>query len=142
MLGPFNRPIHGQAYFAYGRQLPQGLRQHRLGQVMGSQPLVMQQAREAFERRLLIAQAAGQLSLVAGLFVNDRTHKGRNPFELMPMCPGEHFRDILLEASSPRVLGCHKPRLSRVHTRSYSTPNECVLTSACSVSRGMAVLFS
>src|SRR5216684_4807313 len=89
----------------------------------------MQQARQAFDRRLLVTQAAGQLGLGAGLFLNDRVHKGRNPFELMPMCPGEHCRDILLEASSPRVLGCHNPRLSRVCTRGYSPPNECVLTS-------------
>src|SRR5262249_51276432 len=44
--------------------------------------------------------------------------------------PREHVRDILGQASSPRVLGCHKPRLSRVRTRGYSPPNECVLTSA------------
>src|SRR5229473_6111582 len=90
----------------------------------------MQQARQAFDRRLLVTQAAGQLGLGAGLFLNDRVHKGRDPFELMPMCPGEYVRDILLEASSPRVLGCHNPRLSRVCTRGYSPPNECVLTSA------------
>src|SRR5713101_9886701 len=96
---------------------------------MGSQPLVRQQAREAFDRRLLIAQAAGQLGLVAGLFLNDRVHKDRNPFELLPMCPGQHGRDLLLEASSPRVLVWHTPRLSRVCTRGYSPLNECVLTS-------------
>src|SRR5713101_5337867 len=89
----------------------------------------MQQARQAFDRRFLVPQAAGQLRLVTALFLNDRVHKGRNPFELMPMCPGEHCRAILLEASSPRVLGCHNPRLSRVCTRGYSPPNECVLTS-------------
>src|SRR6266446_8363700 len=89
----------------------------------------MQQARQAFDCRLLIAQAASQLGLVPGLFLNNRAHKGRNPFELVAMCPGEHIRDILGKASSPRVLGCHKPRLSRVRTRGYSPPNECVLTS-------------
>src|SRR5713101_7062398 len=89
----------------------------------------MQQARQAFDRRFLVPQAAGQLRLVTALFLNDRVHTGRNPFELMPMCPGEHCRAILLEASSPRVLGCHNPRLSRVCTRGYSPPNECVLTS-------------
>ena len=45
------------------------------------------------------------------------------------MCPGQYVRDILLEASSPRVLVCHNPRLARVRTRGYSPPNECVLTS-------------
>src|SRR5713101_7606449 len=89
----------------------------------------MQQARQAFDRRFLVPQAAGQLRLVTALFLNDRVHTGRNPFELLPMCPGEHCRAILLEASSPRVLGCHNPRLSRVCTRGYSPPNECVLTS-------------
>src|SRR6266478_3970444 len=96
---------------------------------VGGQPRVVQQAREALERRLLITQTADQLGLDTGLFVNDCVHKGRNPFELMPMCPREHVRDILGKASSPRVLGCHKPRLSRVRTRGYSLLNECVLTS-------------
>ena len=129
MLLPFNRPVEGQAHFAFRWQLPQCLRQHGVGQAVRSQPRVMQQTRQAFERRLLIAQAAGQLGLGAGLFLNNRAHKGRNPFELMPMCPGEHLRYILLKASSPRVLVCHNPRLSRVGTRGYSPLNECVLTS-------------
>ncbi len=58
MLRPFIRPVHGQAQFSLWRQLSQRLRQHRIRQALGSQPLVMQQARQAFERRLLIAQAA------------------------------------------------------------------------------------
>ena len=84
---------------------------------------------KAFDRRLLIAQATGQLGLDPGLFLNNRAHKGHNPFELVAMCPGEHVRDILGQASSPRGLGCYKPRLARVRTRGYSPPNECVLTS-------------
>src|SRR5262249_39821415 len=129
MLAPLHRPIQSHAHSAFRRQLPQRLDQHGGGQAMGGQPRVVQQAREAFERGLLIAQAAGQLGLVPGLFLNDRVHKGSNPFELVAMCPGEHVRDILSKASSPRVLGCHKPRLSRGRTRGYSPPNECVLTS-------------
>ena len=129
MLGPFNRPIQSQAHFTFGGQLPQGLGPHRVGQAVGGQPGVMQQARQAFEGCLLIAQAAGQLGLIPRLFLNDRAHKGGDPFELVAMCPGEHVRDILLKASSPRVLGCHKPRLARVYSRGYSPPNECVLTS-------------
>ena len=42
MLAPCTRPIHGQAHSAGGRQLSQGLGQHRLRQAMGSQPLVME----------------------------------------------------------------------------------------------------
>src|SRR5216684_8693481 len=97
---------------------------------MGRQPLVMQQARQAFDRRFLVPQAAGQLRLVTALFLNDRAPKGGDPFELMPRCPRQYVRAILREASSPRVLVCHNPRLARVRTRGYSPPNECVLTSA------------
>src|SRR5712691_4235404 len=96
---------------------------------MGRQPLVMQQARQAFDRRFLDPQAAGQLRLVTALFLNDRAPKGGDPFELMPRCPRQYVRAILREASSPRVLVCHNPRLARVRTRGYSPPNECVLTS-------------
>src|SRR5712664_2802549 len=48
----------------------------------------------------------------------------------MPMSPGQYVRDILFEASSPRVLVWHTPKLARVRTRGYSPLNECVLTSA------------
>src|SRR5262249_9398473 len=109
---------------------PQRLGQHGIGQPLGRQPLIMQQAREAFDGGFLIAQAAGQRGLIPGLFLNDRVHESGDPFELVAMCPGEHIRDILLEARSPRVLGWHNPRLSRGRTRGYSPPNECVLTSA------------
>src|SRR5215510_6515285 len=136
MLGSFNGPVDGQPHFAFRRQLPQRLGQHGIGQPVGRQPLVMQQARQAFDRCLLIAQAAGQRGLDTGLFLYNHAHKGRNPFELVAMCPGEYIRDILGQASNPRVLGCHKPRLSRVRARGYSPPNECVLTSESARRKG------
>src|SRR5215475_3236243 len=74
-----------------------------------------------------------------GLCLNEGIHKGRDPFELMPMCPREHSRDILLKVSSLRVLLCHNPRPARVHTRGYWPPNDCVLTSGL---RGGLVVYS
>jgi len=120
MLGAFNGLIQGQPPFPFRGQLAQRLRQHCVGHAVGGQARVMPQARQPFE---------GRLGLIARLFLNDRAHKGCAPFELVAMCPGEDIRAILLEASRPRVLGCHKPRLARVRTRGYSPPNECVLTS-------------
>lgn len=133
MLPPFQRPVDGQAHFPRCGQLLQGLGQNRIGQAVRLQPWIMQQARQAFDRSFLIPLAAGQFRLVARLFLQDRAHKGRDPFPLMPMCPGQHFCDIVLEASRPRVLVCHDASLARVPTRDYSPPNECVLTSVCLV---------
>ena len=115
MLTPFNRPVQGQPHFAGGRQLAQRLGQDGIGQAVRGQPLVVQQAREALDRRFLVAQAPGQLGLAAGLFLNDRPHKGGDPFELMPMCPGKHLRDIL----SRRVVSeswCVIPQVSHEWT--------------------------
>ena len=40
-------------------QLREGLQEHGIGQVPRLQPLVVQQARQAFDRGFLVAQAAG-----------------------------------------------------------------------------------
>ena len=56
-----------------GRELDEGLQEHRLGQVPRLQALVVQQARQPLRRGFLIAKAASQLGLTAGLLDNNPT---------------------------------------------------------------------
>ena len=88
MLVPFDRPVDGKAYWPMSRELDEGLQEHRIRQVAWLQPFVVEQPRQAFGRRFLIAKAAGQLGLAAGLLVNDRVYKVPNGFALMAMSPG------------------------------------------------------
>jgi hypothetical protein len=95
-----------------GRELDEGLQEHRIGQVPWLQALIVQQARQPLRRGFLIAKAASQLGLTAGLLVNKGLHKVPNGFALMAMCPGQHILDIMVETSSRRVLSFHLPRLA------------------------------
>ena len=61
----------------------------------------MQQPGQAFDGRLLIPLAPRQLGLVPGLSLQDGPDKGADALLLMPMCPRQHFCDIVPEASSP-----------------------------------------
>jgi len=83
-----------------GRELDEGLQEDSVSQVPWLQPFVVEQPRQALGRRLLMAKAAGQLSLAAGLLVNDRVYKVPDGFALMAMCPGQHIHDIIVETSS------------------------------------------
>jgi hypothetical protein len=111
----FSRPVDGQPHGTLGGQLDEGLQQHGIGQVPWLKPLIVQQPRQAFGRGFLIAKVAGQLRLTARLLVNDRGNKVTQPFALMTVCPRQHIRDILVKASSRRVLSFHSPRLSQGH---------------------------
>jgi hypothetical protein len=82
------------------RELDEGLQEDGVSQVPGFQALVMEQPRQAFGRRLLIAKAAGQLGLTASLLVNDGRYKVPDGFALMALCPGQHRHDIIVETSS------------------------------------------
>jgi hypothetical protein len=75
VLLPFDRPIDLQPDRAMGRELDEGLQEHRLGQVSRLQALVVEQARQPLRCRFLIAKAASQLGLTAGLLVNKGLHK-------------------------------------------------------------------
>ena len=95
-----------------GWKLDEGLQEDGVSQVPWLQPCVVEQPRQALGRRLLIAKAAGQLSLAAGLLVNDRVHKVPDGFALMAMGPGQHLHNIIIETSSRRVWSFHIPRLA------------------------------
>jgi hypothetical protein len=85
-------------------QLAQGLEEHGIGQVVWFQALVVEQARQTFRCRFLVAKSARQLGLTAALLVNNRRDKVAKGFALMPVCSGQHRHDIVVETSSPRVL--------------------------------------
>jgi hypothetical protein len=74
--------------------------------------LVVQQARQLLRRGFLMAKAARQLGLAAGLLVKNGLHKVPNSFALMAMCPGQHILAIMVQTSSRRVLRFHIPRLA------------------------------
>ena len=97
VLLPFDRPIDRQPDRAMGRELDESLQEHRISQVPRLQALIVQQARQPLRRGFLIAKAARQLSLTAGLLVDNGRHKVPNGFALMAMCPGQHILDIMVE---------------------------------------------
>ena len=95
-----------------GRELDERLEQHRIRQMVRCQLCVVEPPRQALGRSLLIAKAAGQLGLAAGLLVANGLDKVSDAFALMAMCPGQHMHDIIVETSSRRVLRSHTPRLA------------------------------
>jgi hypothetical protein len=95
-----------------GRELEEGMQEPRIGQMPWLQALIVQQARQPLRRGFLIAKAARQLGLAAGLLVDNGLHKVPNGFALMAMCPGQHILDIMVQTSSRRVLSFPIPRLA------------------------------
>jgi hypothetical protein len=89
MLVPCDRPIDGQADRALPWQLTPGWQEYSCGQVTRIKARIMEQARQAFGRGFLVAEATGQLGLTARLLVNNRLHKISDGFVLMAMCPGQ-----------------------------------------------------
>src|SRR5262249_51327226 len=83
-----------------------------------------------------IALRACQLSLVAGLLGDDRQDDCGDPFDLMPMRPGQQLIDILFEGClrcGVRFWNYHSPSIAQVPT-CYDTPiYKYVLTSARSL---------
>jgi hypothetical protein len=112
MLVPFDRPVDGQPDGPMRRQLDEGWQEHGIRQMARLQPCIVQEPRQPLRRGFLIAKGAGQLGLTAGLLVNNGPDKIPDAFALMAMCPGQHRRDIIVEASSRRVLSSHIPRLA------------------------------
>jgi hypothetical protein len=112
MLLPFDSPVNGQPDWTMGRELDEGLQEDGVSQVPWLQPCVVEQPRQALGRRLLIPKAAGQLGLTAGLLSNNGLDKAPDGFALMPMCPGQHLHNIIIETSSRRVLSFHIPRFA------------------------------
>ncbi|HZS05941.1 MAG TPA: hypothetical protein VFD58_13975, partial [Blastocatellia bacterium] len=100
------------------------------GQPFRWQSPVVEQAREALTPSLLIVLSARQLGLIAGLFFKDRSHEGRDRFDLMAVCPGQSFFDIVVEACQIRVRIHSRNKLSQVRQLALTRPfTKCVLTS-------------
>jgi hypothetical protein len=90
----------------------QRVEQHRIGQVPRLQTRVMHQARQPLRGGFLMAKAAGQLGLTAGLLGDDCPHEIPDAFALMAMCPGQPLSDRIVETNRRRVLSSHIPRLA------------------------------
>ena len=84
----FSRPVDRDPDFASARQLFERLSAEPFGKIHGIQAFVMNQTRQAFDRRFLIALSASEFGLIAGLFFNDRRDEGRDGFQLMAVRPG------------------------------------------------------
>jgi hypothetical protein len=112
VLVRFDGPVDGQPDGAMGRELDEGLQEDGVSQVPGLQSFVMEQPRQALGCRLLIAKAAGQLGLTAGLLVNKGLDKVPDGFALMAMGPEQHIHNISIETSRRRVWRSHTSRLA------------------------------
>jgi hypothetical protein len=112
VLLAFDSPVDGQSDWAMGRELDERLEQYRIRQMARLQLCVVEQPRQALGRRLLIAKAAGQLGLTAGLLVNNGLDKVPDGFALMAMGPGQHIHNIIIETSGRRVWRSHTSRLA------------------------------
>ena len=89
--GPFGRHPRGDGPRVGARQL------------VGHEPRVVEQAREALTGGLEVVKAAGQRRLAAGLREGQRAHEISDGLPLMPVCPGK-TRPIIAEASGQRAL--------------------------------------
>ncbi len=112
MLVPLDRPAEGQPHWTVSGELREGLQENGIGEVPRLQALVMAQARQPFDSGFLLAKAAGQLRLAAGLLINNGPHEIPDGFALMAMGPGQHMHDIIIETSGRRVLRSRTPRLA------------------------------
>jgi hypothetical protein len=106
------RPIQSQAHRARRGQLAQGLEEPGSGPVPGRQALVVAQARQTCRRRCRGAKGARQVGLTAPVLGHQRSDNVSQGSALMPMCPGQHRRDRVVETSSPRGLRAPPPRLA------------------------------
>jgi hypothetical protein len=61
------------------------------GKIFRTEPRIVDQPREAFSRRLLVALRPRQFGLAARLLGYDRRDKGGNGFDLMTVCLWHHF---------------------------------------------------
>src|SRR5262245_59640109 len=91
----FSRPVDSQADFTERRDLAERLMSDAFGQPFRREPLIVNQSREPFAGRFLVALRACQFRLAVGLFVKNRRDEGRQGVELMPMCPGQCRFDIV-----------------------------------------------
>ncbi len=114
VLFVFSRPIDGDANFAVRRHLAERLMSNAFGQPFWRQPLIVEQPREPFAGGLLVALRARELRLAAGLFVKNRRDEDRQRLELMRVCPGQGFFDIVMDACQVRVSFHGRRRLSQV----------------------------
>ena len=114
MLIIFDRPINCDPDLADSRQLFERFPAEPFGELPGLQTLVMNQTRQAFDRRFLIALSASEFGLIAGLFFNDRRDEGRDGFQLMAVRPWQQLFDILPDACRLNLCCLHTNRILQV----------------------------
>ncbi len=100
----FNRPIDGDSHLTHERQLRADKAGMSERQRFDRQPLVMQEAREAFDRRFKIVPVPSQRRLATTALGDEGRDEIPDRVLLMTMCVGQHGSDILCEASGSRVL--------------------------------------
>jgi hypothetical protein len=82
-------PVNGKTYTPGAGYLSECLAAKPLGEVLWREPVVVQEAGQAFHRSFLVALSACEFGLAAGLLVNNRGHERRDRFALMAVGPRE-----------------------------------------------------
>src|SRR5215470_162437 len=77
VLLTFGRPVDSKADFTERPDLAQSLMSNAFGQPFRREPFIVNESREPFAGRFLVALSAGQFRLAAGLFVKNRRDEGR-----------------------------------------------------------------